>query len=180
MNKAYPVIFEVQTSKQDWATATLDTLASKTIIDASLSSVNNLTVKSPDKSYTFNATTSTVTGTDNGTSSTVTDVTCNGNKIDSTNFKIFYQNMIAAKVDKFTTDKPNSTDIPVMSITITYNDTSKGTDTYNFYTWAADSNDLLVSKNGVCNSTVSVNYVNNILSNCDKLTKGETVDSVSF
>lgn len=182
MNTQYPIIYEIQSSSADWVTADFDTLASKTIINVPLSSVNNLTIQTPDKSYVFNATTSTApnSGSDSSkVSSAVTEVTCNGSKIDGTNFKIFYQNMLGLKVDNFTTDKPAAGEAPAMSITLKHNESGKQDDRYDFYSWAANESDSLVLRNGECNSAVNTEHINKLLEDCEKLLRGEAISSAS-
>lgn len=182
MNKANPVIYQIASSSQDWATATFDTLASKTIINAAMASVSKVTIATPDKSYEFDVTTTAVSDSSSTSSSgtaTVTNATCNNTSVDSTNFKIFYQNILKAKVDKFTTEKPDTTKTPVMSITIEYTDSTKQTEKYNFYSFDTDTNDLLVTKNDICNSAVNASYANTIIEDCEKISQNQTIDSIS-
>lgn len=167
MNKATPVIYKISRDKQDWVNIKFEEIASKNIINDSITSLKSLEVKSDSNDYIFNINSSSLSGNVN-----IDSVTLNGNQINVENFKNFYQSVVSCKVDAFISEAQPVDSSPVLTYKFNYNDNERQTKTIDYF---SNLDKTFVFKDGVCNSTVDLNYVNIIKGNLQKLLNNQTI-----
>lgn len=169
MNKSIPVIYKISRDKQDWVNIKFEDMASKTIINDPITSLKTLEIKTDaNTDYVFNITSSSQSG-----NISIDSVTLNGNVINTEYFKNFYQNLISCRVDTFVSETQPTQDVPILSYKFTYTESEKQLKTLDYFSYLNESS--LVFKDGLCNSTVNLSYVNMIKDNLQKLLNNQPV-----
>ncbi len=171
MNKSVPVIFKTIADKEDWIDVTFEDMVNRNILNDPITSLKKLTISDDKDNYEFLFETS----LQDNSNIALSYVSCNGQIINSEDFKNFYQKLSSCTVASFTSDKIAENAKPMFSYKFEYIDTSKEVNVVDFYR-SNDGLNAFVYKNGKCNSIVSLSYIDDITSELKKLMGLENTD----
>lgn len=170
-------VYQINESAVPWVTYTYEDMLPTSVLSPKLSGVEKLTIEVSDEVYEFNVTSETVTtqssDTDTAYESTTTTVTYGDTELDSSNFNIFYQNLISAQ-------RAGAAEIPtdkevVLKVTFEFTDGTTGTAAY----YEAENRKCPVLIDGTVENSAYESYVTKIISDVADVTAGKTITSIS-
>ena len=132
----------------------------------SINELSNFTVKTPDKTYSFD-----IVYDDSEDSEETYVITYEGTKLVAENFQNFYQECISLSCTDYTIDKVSGE--PAMSIIFTYSDTSREKTAVEFR--KAGETKYQYSIDGIDMGKINSSSLNKILRQVEKVANGESV-----
>ncbi|MBQ0098057.1 MAG: DUF4340 domain-containing protein [Oscillospiraceae bacterium] len=176
LQKGSKVIYSMKAENLSWVTTDMEKLRSEIVLDPNKESVSKITVKDSSGTYTFDVATTTQTVTndkDEEEEVTTTSATYNGEKLDDTNFAVFFQNI--CEIQNVGEVKNASLVSPKVTVTFSYS-TGRDDDTINIY----DYNDtkMACALNGETVGLVYKSFVTKFETSVQDLISGNTVASI--
>lgn len=169
------IIYKIAASYVPWVYTTYDKLRPDVVIDPNFDALTQIVVTDASGTYTFDITTvtETVTNTD-GEEEEVesTTATYNGEKLDSDNFRVLYQNIGNMQNAGSTDSKPSGT--PALTIKLSYS-TGRATDTIAVY--PTGNTKYIATLNGNVQCLVYKSYCTKFSQCVQDLITGKTVSS---
>ena len=132
----------------------------------SINELSNFTVKTPDKTYSFD-----IVYDDSEDAEETYVITYEGTKLVAENFQNFYQECISLSCTDYTVD--NLSGEPAMSIIFTYSDTSRAKTSVEFR--KAGETKYQYSIDGIDMGKINSSSLNKILRQVEKVANGESV-----
>lgn len=133
----------------------------------SINELSNFTVKTPDKTYSFN-----IVYDDSEDAEETYVITYEGKKLVAENFQNFYQECISLSCSDYTVDKVSGE--PAMSIIFTYSDTSREKNLVEFR--KASETKYQYSIDGIDMGKINSSSLNKILKLVEKVANGESIN----
>lgn len=173
-NPAKNIVYSIQQATLSWAKTSVEALMPQYVFAVKLDAVSGVKFSSGSDSYTIDVSTVTELQDDeegNTQDVKVTTATCDGKKLDSDNFQIFFQNLNAIE---------NKGDIgsggdEVLSFTYSYG-TGRENDTVTVYD--TGSAQYAVELNGDVVGSAGKSYIDSLISQPAALIKGEPVTTL--
>lgn len=165
MKDGTPLVYLVSASRLTWLTVQTEQLTQSVYTPAQINELSEFSVVSDDASYDF------VLEHSNGE----TEVSCNGQEIDSELFEQLYQTVTAIPPEKM--DTGSSTLETVLKMTVSYQDEERKPDIIELIPTGDGS--VYISINGESRYTASQNLVYQILGNCQNTVDGKAIASLS-
>ncbi|MEG2596868.1 MAG: DUF4340 domain-containing protein [Oscillospiraceae bacterium] len=154
------LVYVIPVSSLPWITADINNLFSSLFLVPSINTVDTVTVEAGKNSYMFQT-----TGEDENLA-----VTLNGNKISAENYRLMYEFLLSASIKEI--NQGSTPGEMLAKITYHYRDGKKSDDTLAFF--AVSERKCVISLNGDNSFLAETRYVDKLLSNCEKISKGET------
>ena len=169
------LIYQIASSSVSWVVTSGEKLINENLFVPAYDYLSAITVELDGKKYKFDISKTTEQQEDedgNTTDVDVYEITCDGKSIDSTNFRVFYQNLTSLKNKGATSKKGSNQEL---AVTYSYS-TGRNDDTLALYK-AGD--DLTATLNGKILGLASSNTPTKIKQNIDDLLNGKTVANFS-
>jgi len=154
-----PVLYETYIYDFAWFEISYFDLMDKMVLLPFIDSVASIDIKTPERTVSFS-----LTGTDNNLT-----VRSGSSRIDTGNFRIFYQNLAAARYDEYN-DADTILTSSFLEIVYNYRDNKRNPDTVSFYE-TATRRVLTSLNNGKAHFTLSA-YTDQLLSDLDNVLAG--------
>jgi hypothetical protein len=173
-NPAKNIVYSIQQATLSWAKTSVEALMPQYVFAVRLDAVSGIKFSSGSDSYNIEVSTKTELQDDeegNTQDVKVTTATCDGKKLDSDNFQVFFQNLNAIE---------NKGDIgsggnEVLSFTYSYS-TGRESDTVTVYD--TGSAQYAVALNGDIVGSASKSYIDSLISQPAALIKGDPVTTL--
>jgi len=159
----------------------LEEISKKTTIDFystwicynSIDDLSNFTIKTKDKNYSFDIKQKNIESEDGESTEKEYTITHNGKKLTALNFQYLYQYCVTLKCLDFELENINTEP----EITFEFNFKKGGKSVIEFRKVSATKYQYRVD--GVDMGRVSVNSINKVVKNAEKVSKGETIDQLA-
>ena len=173
-NPAKKIVYSLQQAAISWAKTSVEALMPQYVFAVKLDAVSGIKFSSGSDSYTIDVSTTTELQDDeegNTQDVEVTTATCDGKKLDSDYFRVFFQNLnaIENKGDNGTGGDE------VLSFTYSYS-TGREDDTVKVY--STGSAQYAVALNGDIVGSASKSYIDSLISQPAALIKGDPVNTL--
>ncbi len=169
------VIYQIASDYVPWVSTSVEKLYPDIVLDPNYSSLTKIVVEDSSGSYTFDVTTTTETvDTTDGTTEEVTTTTgkYNGERLDSDNFRVFYQNI--CNMQNAGVAESDGTSTPALTISLSYS-TGRNTDVIKVY--ATNDSKYIAQLNGDTLCLVYKSYCTKFSQCVQDLINGNTVSS---
>ncbi len=173
-NPAKKIVYSIQQATLSWAKTSVEALMPQYVFAVKLDAVSGIKFSSGSDSYTIDVSTTTEQQDDeegNTQDVQVTTATCDGKKLDSDNFQVFFQNLNAIENKG---DNGSGGD-EVLSFTYSYS-TDRADDTVKVYD--TGSAQYAVTLNGDIVGSASKSYIDSLISQPAALIKGDPVNTL--
>ncbi len=152
MNQSVPIVYQVQAENIPWLTAQYEVLSKAAFFTGNPQDVRQVQITSPNLSYTFYLWKG--------------ETTCNGQLLPQGKFDEFYTKVLSIPPASYTWETPVET-TPLVTVQITYTDSSRPTDTLALLPYTAK--EAFLSFNEEVRFVVSRACAQNILDNCQNI-----------
>lgn len=169
------VVYTIQLAAVSWAKTSLVLLVPENPLNIKMQYVSGIRFSAGDTDFAISVSSSPETVIDeSGNEQEVFDTVAsyNGEKLDETNFSVFFQNLNAIKNQSTTVSKGKNV---VMNVILTYS-TGRDSDTLTVY--SSDSAQYILALNGDTIGTASKSFIDNLIKGANNLINGETVNSL--